>query len=279
MYQQNGAVKPYFRTIVVIPVGPNEKIESASDTLSSIERYLSSSHKVIIVDNSRKDSGAALKLRYPEIDIVKGRYSGKFACLFLNISLGTAHAFENYAFDVLLRMDADALITGPNPDLDAVAYFTQNPAVGQIGVYRFDYNGKRIRWFPVNVSMLAQALNPMSWCLPSWNGWRFREILLNAFANGYVAGQHIFGGGFFLSYACVARLYRAGILSDPRLEKLRLQEDHITSVGVLSVGFTLGDFAGGDYPFAQAWRGLPASPEELIRRKKKSCTRCTAGVA
>jgi hypothetical protein len=105
--------------------------------------------------------------------------------------------------------------------------------------------------------------------MPRWNGYRFRRILTRALRNGYKLGHSIFGGGFFLSYDCVARLYRAGVLTDPRLAKLRLQEDHITSVCVYSVGMTVGDFSGDGQPVAESWLGLPASPDELLRKNKK----------
>jgi hypothetical protein len=263
------AFKQRVHTVVVIPVGPNERIESVVDTISSIERYCSKSHRVIIVDNSCRGSGEAIKQRFSEIDVVKGRYVGKFAKLYLNISLGTAYAFENYVFDVLIRMDADALVIGSEPDAEAAAYFRAHPDVGQIGVYRYDYDGAPISWWPINLSMFAQAINPLSWVLPRWNGFRFRRILMRAFRNGYPLGHNIYGGGFFLSYACVAKLYRAGVLTDPRLAALRLQEDHITSVCVYSVGMKIDDFSGEGQPVAQSWLGLPAAPEELLRRNKK----------
>lgn len=261
--------KQCVHTVVVIPVGPSECVDSVVDTIASIDHFCSQSHRVILVDNSACGTGETLKQRFPDIDVIMGRYVGTFAHLYLNISLGTAHAYENYDFKVLIRMDVDALLIGADPDVEAAAYFEDNPEVGQIGVYRFDYDGVPMTWWPINAIMLLQAFNPLSWLLPRWSGYRFRRILMRALRNGYSLGHSIFGGGFFLSYDCVARLYRAGVLTDSRLAKLRLQEDHITSVCVYSVGLKVADFSGDGKPLAQSWHGLPASPEELLHKNKK----------
>ncbi len=252
-----------------MPVGPNEPLASIEDTVCSIEHYFDASHKIVIVDNSRKGTGERIREAHPDIDVVKGRHQGKFARLFLNISAGTAYAYENYTFEVLLRMDADALIIGARPEDDAIARFRMQPELGQLGVYETDFDGNKLKWWPINLSMALQAMNPASWFSPAWSGWHFRKLLMAALRRGYRLGSHIYGGGFFLSYACVERLYQMGVLTNDRLSTLRLQEDHITSVAVMAAGFQLGDFASGNGPMAQAWRGLPAAPETLIARGKK----------
>ncbi len=261
--------KPFHHTVVVVPFGPSEPVESILDTLDSIQRFLSPDTKVILVDNSRKGTGNIIQQSIPQADVVQGTHQGMFAHLFLNICQGTAHAYEHYGFKVLLRMDSDALITGELPDVAAAAMFEQSPNVGQLGVYKTDYHGRPMRWWPINLSMAVQALNPLSWIWPAWNGYAFRQLLVRAMRRGYEIGSHVYGGGFFLSYACVERLYRAGILTDERLDDLRLAEDHITSVSVCSVGLDAADFSSSDLPCAQAWRGLPAAPDELLAKGKK----------
>ena len=261
--------KPFHHTVVVIPLGPSEPVEHILDTLDSIQRFLSPDTKVILVDNSRKGTGNIVQQAFPDADVIHGTRQGMFAHLFLNICQGTAHAYEHYCFRVLLRMDTDALIIGELPDVEASAVFEQRPDVGQLGVFKTDYHGRPMRWWPINLSMALQALNPLSWIWPAWNGFAFRQLLVRAMRRGYPIGSHVYGGGFFLSYACVERLYRAGILTDERLDNLRLAEDHITTVSVVSVGLDAADFASGDRPCAQAWRGLPAAPDELLAKGKK----------
>jgi hypothetical protein len=263
------STKPYVKTIIVIPMGPNEPERSVLDTIASIQHYLSPSHKIIVVDNSRNGKGERIRAAAPDIDVVHGQYVGMFARLYLNISLGTAYAWEHYTFDTLIRMDADALITGPLPDEEAIAYFTAHPNVGQLGVYITDYNGRVRKWWPVNALMLSQAFNPLSWLLPRWRGFAWRTLFMRALRRGYKPGVHIYGGGFFLSHEAVRRLYMAGHLTNPGLADVRLAEDHITSVAVMAEGLDLADFASGDYPCAERWIGLPASPQELYARRKK----------
>ncbi len=265
----SNSAKPFHHTVVVIPFGPSEPVESVQDTLDSIQRYLSPNTKVILVDNSRKGTGSIIQHSFSDADVIYGTHQGMFAHLFLNICQGTAHAYEHYRFKVLLRMDSDALIIGALPDVQAAAVFEQRPGVGQLGVYETDYHGQPMRWWPINLSMAVQALNPLSWIWPAWNGFAFRQLLVRAIRQGYQIGSHVYGGGFFMSYACVERLHRDGILTDERLDDLRLAEDHITTVSVYSVGLDAADFASGDLPCAQAWRGLPAAPEELLAKGKK----------
>ncbi len=266
---QANSSKPFHHTVVVVPFGPSEPLESVLDTLDSVRHFLSPDTKLILVDNSRKGNGNIVQRTFPDADVVQGTHQGMFAHLFLNICQGTAHAYEHYCFKVLLRMDSDALIIGALPDVEAAAYFEGHPNVGQLGVYKTDYHGRPMRWWPINVSMAVQALNPLSWIWPAWNGFAFRQMLVRAMRRGYELGSHVYGGAFFLSYACVERLHRAGILKDERLDNLRLAEDHITNVSVLSVGLDAADFSLGDRPCAQAWRGLPAAPDELLAKGKK----------
>jgi len=46
-------------------------------------------------------------------------------------------------------------------------------------------------------------------------------------------------------------------------------EDHIFSLLAKSIGFHFGSLSGPGKPFALAWKGLPASPEQLYKEGRK----------
>jgi hypothetical protein len=99
--------------------------------------------------------------------------------------------------------------------------------------------------------------------------WTLRNIYRGAVANGYVAGENVFGGAYFVSADCLARLREAGFLPDYRLRNAYLQEDHLFSLLVKAIDLDFGDLATGDLPFACRWSGLPDSPTNLVGKRKK----------
>lgn len=55
---------------------------------------------------------------------------GRCGGLFLKLGGGYKYALERFHFDVLLRLDADALVIGPRPEEDALRAFATQPRVG-----------------------------------------------------------------------------------------------------------------------------------------------------
>jgi len=271
----NLSLKPHYKSIIVIPVGPNEPLAYVLDDLAAIKHYFGTDHKIIIDDNSRCGKGCALWERYPDIDIVLGDYAGMWARLYTNIGKAIQYACDTYTFDVLLRMDADALVIGPQPDDDAIRYFKLHPEQGLIGGYQFNYKEEPVYqgllgWWPQNIAISWQAFNPLSWLVPFTHFYFFRQVVLRAVRMGYSIGHQINGGAYFMSHACALRLRQAGLLVHPKLAALRLTEDVLISVLAASVGFRLGTFdRGDDTPFALEWGSMPTAPQELIARKKK----------
>jgi hypothetical protein len=271
---QQTTSKQHFTAVIVIPIGPNEPLEYALDTVASVQHYLGESQKIVIDDNSAKCSGEIIKTHFPRIDIVKGDYSGMWSKLYCNIGKAITHACDHYTFDVMLRMDADALVIGPRPELDAVEYFTKHPDVGIAGGYEYNYEGKYVYdgllgWWPMNASITYQAFNPLSFLFPSWPGYTFRKVVQEAVRNNYTIGHQINGGAYFMQYECAMRLWKSGYLTHPMLSHPRLTEDIMISVVTSAVGMKLGNLSLGDAPFALEWGGMPAHPKELVERKKK----------
>lgn len=267
-------MKQQYDLIVVIPVGPNCKIAFIEDSINSIKYYCLCTYKIILIDDSKKDSGAILKKNYPEIDIITNQQQyGLLGGLYIALSHAFTYALDNYQFKVLLRMDTDALITGFNPQEEAIRMFENNPKIGIAG---FVKRGKEPRDFAGNP---VENYWPMHQITTYALTWKFlskpkanlalRKLLIKALLNGYAMGENVFGGAYMVSELFLQKLREAKMLPDYGIRKIYLEEDHIFGLLAKAVDFELGDLETGNLPFGVSWRSLPASPEELHQRGKK----------
>ncbi|WP_419800841.1 hypothetical protein [Mucilaginibacter sp.] len=267
-------MKQQFDLIVVIPIGPNCKLPFIEDTLNSIVHYCSCTYKIVLIDDSNKNYGTILKQRYTDVDVIinKQQY-GLLGGLYIALSHAFVYVLDNYGFKALLRMDTDALITGYNPQAEAIQMFEKNPRIGLAG---FIKRGKEPRDFAGNP---IENYWPMHQITTYALTWRFlskpkanlalRKLLLKALLNGYAMGENVFGGAYIVSELYLQKLREANMLPDYGIQKIYLEEDHIFGLLTKAIDFEFGDLETGDLPFGVAWRGLPTSPEELYKRGKK----------
>jgi hypothetical protein len=262
------------KLVVLIPVGPAENPEYVRDTIESIVYFTTPSRKIIVSDNTGQNSCEYLKNLFPGITVLKTPHNygkGKYGELYINLSMGLEFMHRNYDFDVLLGMDVDALIIGPNPEEEAINFFRDNQEVGIIGSYKTVCNGderdftwprERLRKETGLFSLLRQPRH--------LRGVMFlRKIVRKSKENGYELGEHCMGGAYFASRECVSRLYQHNLLSRREIHWSRLAVDHILGLFIYAVGLRYGDFSTGTLPMGLRWRGLPCSPEELLMRGKK----------
>jgi glycosyltransferase involved in cell wall biosynthesis len=258
---------------VVIPVGPTCDLENVLDTLESVRHYVTPSHVIIVLDDSGKGTGLAVREHFGDVVVLTTEKNyGKDAGLYLNLSRGFAYAYENYSFDVLLRLDTDALVIGPNLDKDAIEHLANNPDLGIFGSYRTDCNGDP-RDFSWSRNQLAKEIGLESALRDfprRWTGWRLlRKAYHQGRLHGYEPGEHCMGGAYFISRACIGRLLQNNLLSRQEIAWSKLQEDMLFGLFIYAIGLKHGDFATGRYPMGLRWRGLPCSPEDLVAQGKK----------
>jgi hypothetical protein len=250
---------------VVLPVGPDN---DGGDTIDSIFLYATSDVRIFAIDDSRKSTTRRFLETVDErITVLQPAAQGIRGGLWTSLARTYAHIFERYAFDTLLRIDTDALVTGFNPEDDALRYFKEHPETGMLGSYRLDCNGDQ-RDFGVVSARLR-----MEYGIRGFRNMRRRRALRDwmkrASRFNYEPGEHILGAAVFLSAACVAAMYEGGYLQTDAFTDSLISEDHLFSLITVACGYELGDFATGDLPMGLRWRGLPDSPESLIRRRKK----------
>jgi hypothetical protein len=262
-------MKKFVSVIVVIPIGPKCRPDFIEDTINSFIYYTGSDYKIVLADDSQKNTGINLREKYPDIDVVETPSSmGKLCGLYVTLSLTYRYVLEHYHFGALLRMDTDALIIGPEPEKEAIQLFKARPEIGIAGQYPFTYNGE-----PWDISW------PKNQIIKYTSTYKFfRRPLANALLmlyyrralkNGYKTGESVFGGACFLSEPFLKKLAGKGLLPDYRLKNIKLEEDHLFAVLAKSVGFGFENLSSLHLPFGCAWKGLPAPPGELYEKGKK----------
>lgn len=259
------------RLAVVIPVGPTSHtpLEHVFDTLDSVLHFTTANRGIVVVDNSGEALADAIHTRFPEVIVIPSPQAyGLSGGLFKALSLGFLYAQTLWDFDILLRMDTDALLIGPALEVDALDYLAAHPRVGLFGTYRIGASGEVSEY-----SWPEQQLRHETSALGHLHDWERARMLNNlvrqAQAHGYVSGEHVLGGGYLLSPRAVRMLNRNGWLLREELFRSKLQEDHLLGLLIRAGGLELGDFGGPDQPIAVRWRGLPLAPQELVERGKK----------
>ncbi len=258
------------RLVVVIPVGPTCREEDSLDTIESVRHYTTPNRRIIIADDSANGMGHKLQQSVPELEIVTTpRNMGKYGGLYVNLSLAFAHAVKTGRFDVLLRMDTDALIIGPRPEDEAHRLFTEQPHIGIAGQYPLTYDGEPWDYSWETREMAKFNVRFLSLVRRPPGVWALRKVLRKATRDGFKIATNVFGGANCMSEDCVRKLHEAKLLPMRGLGFTRLQEDHLFGPLVWSVGKRFGDLASGRLPFGCAWVGLPASPQRLVADGKK----------
>ncbi|MFQ3567056.1 MAG: hypothetical protein SNJ59_08645 [Aggregatilineales bacterium] len=263
-------MKDQVKLVVVIPVGglsSKNRFEHIVDTVESVIHYATPSRRIVIQDNSSPlHLGQRLLDLFPELTVVRAPINyGMYGGLYKSISLALIHIHAAYDFEVLYKMDTDALLTGYGLEDDALAYFRQNPNVGQLGTYL--HTGDGIAW---PRSRLRHETSAIGWLRDRKRCATLRYYLQMAHSSGYVDGEHILGGVAIYSAKLITRLAQGDFLLREELRRTRLQEDHLFSLLCKSVGLDLASFELPEHPFAIAYQGLPAAPEALAEAGAKA---------
>jgi hypothetical protein len=249
----------YSRMVVVVPAGPRD---DAADTLRSVFRY-TEPELVVVIDDTR---GRGIGVSHPRLAVISpsATRAGPFGGLFVKLGAAFRYALEQADFDVLLRLDADALLLGPGIAEAAMARFERDPAVGALGCYRVGPDGRSRDWTPAR-KMIQAETGPRGVRRPSV---RRRLRSLRRAAPGYVPGEHALGAAVLYRRDAIGEMHRLGLLDLPELGNSRVGEDHLFGLLTVAAGYRTDDFSGPDDPLALRWKGLPASPEDLLAAGK-----------
>ncbi|MEO6916920.1 MAG: hypothetical protein ABI151_15940 [Chitinophagaceae bacterium] len=262
-------MKPYFDLVVVIPVGPGTSRSFLCDTIESLVYFTRSSYKIVIMDDSREGLGASVMADFENMDLIcTSKPSGRMGGLYISMCKAFAYVLEKYDCTLMMKLDTDALLIGPGPEQVALAFFRDNPRMAVAGQYPDEYDGRRWDFGWPRERIINGTMTWKYFKRPVGNI-VLRKVYLKALRNGYVTGENVFGGASYFSRIFLSKIREEGFLPNSTLSSMNLGEDHLFSLLAKSVGMELGDLSSGVLPFACAWKGLPASPEELHLQGKK----------
>jgi hypothetical protein len=255
------------RLAVVIPVGPGD---DAHDTVMSVLHYADPAALVLVDDSGGAVDLTSVAAQSPAVDLLPAPpdAEGNRGGLWVKLAAGYRRALELCPdLDVLLRLDADALIIGAGIAEAAADRFAGDPSLGLLGSYRIGPDGGA-RDFGPAMRVIRAEMGLRGRLRGRALRARLRERVAIAEANGYELGEHPLGGCFVHSGAAVRALSDQGLLELPELARSKASEDHLFALLTIGVGFRIGDFGGPDDPLAMRWQGLPAHPQELLARGK-----------
>lgn len=245
-----------FRAVYVVPAGPGE-LEPLGEVVESIRAWEGDAAKVIVVDDATPDvRWPRVRLRHSDVDVVRARWpTGGPPRLSPPLALGFAAALARYDWDVLCKLDTDALVTGPRLSERAAARFAEDPGLGLLGTVGIGADGT-----PEDYSYDA-------WVLRQEQRWSpvVRDRLRRARHGGY-AGPKVHGGVYLASRAAVEAVAASGDLRRNPPWWSQIGEDLWFSLAVLAAGFRLGSWGAPGEPTASASKWLPVPPEEVTDR-------------
>jgi hypothetical protein len=256
------------RVAVVVPAGPGN--DDLLDTLDSVVRYTDPDRVIVVIDDVSRTGASLPDLTAVSPDIVvfrppDGLPGDRFTGLWLKLAATYHWLVQHYEPELVLRLDADALLLGPGIEILAGRAFAADPKLGLLGSYRIGPDGAQrdFGWLAHQLRVKAGVLGLVH---P-----RRRAVIRRywqlARAQGYVDGEHVLGAGVIFRYEAIAAIDRNGWFTGPWPEVM-LGEDHIISMLTIAAGYRIGDFSGPDDPMALKWIGLPAHPDELLARGK-----------
>lgn len=249
-----------------MPVGPRCHRAFVVDTIESV-RFFAPRARIVLVDDTRSSLGAELGEAF-QLAVVPAPAHGLYGSLYLNLSAGFKEALSQ-PFRILVRLDTDALIAGDDFEAKAIECFQSDPHLGSLGSFRIGYNRIGVRETKWAKRRILLFLVLRSWMHPR-TGAMIAGLLYRARKNGYKLGESIMGGAAIYSYEAISALNDAGLLGQTGLTKMGLHEDYIFGLCLMAEGYQLGEFGDkyDDLPMGVAWKGLPASPKELMERGK-----------
>jgi len=242
-----------FQAVCLIPAGPGDW-EPLRDTLDSVLHYEGPGTKVVVVDDSSTDCRASVvQAEFPDVDVIRRGWPSAPPHNLPTVADGIDYALGKYSFDVLVKLDTDALATAASPSAAAARLFERDPRIGLAGTYRVGAEG------------LAETYDWDAWVLRHTVRWSpsVRRLLDRARSGGY-DGAKVHGGVYALSRPALEAMKASGDLDWREPWWTPLGEDFWLSVMAFANGFTLGSLGGPGEPYAIASKYTPVSKERLL---------------
>jgi hypothetical protein len=243
-------------TLFIVPAGPNDAL-ALVDTLASIRHYEQEANVVVLADGAFDLDRAAVERSFPGAHLWRPpRLSGGPPRLSPPLLWAYQRALAEFPFDVLCKLDSDALLTGTGLGSRAADHFCRHPTVGLLGSTMVRADGARAD-LRHSASVLAHERR---WS-PS-----VREAVEAAERRGW-SGNEAHGGVYLLSRRAVEALEVTHFLEAAPPWWSLVGEDLWLALGVAGAGYGIASFGAPGEPLASGQGFLPLPKEVVLERE------------
>ncbi len=265
--------------LVLTPVGPRSDAQHVADTVASFRHYMPASSTVmLLLDDRGADASDAPLPRHDNVFCIRAsdfdrshrsEHSTRGVLLYKQMR-ALERTARTLRWRCLLRLDDDAIFTGPSPHLDALGYFAEHPDVGMLGSYlrRGDGTDKRTSFARQGRRLWRQVVSAAGLLHPLMSA-HLVQLIVSAQKSGYQLGHMCTGGALFLSQDAWDDTYALWAGGGAALRHSRLADDLLLALYTCAAGYRLADFSDREQVMAINWRGLPMPLDELARLGKK----------
>jgi hypothetical protein len=211
--------------------------------------------QVLVADDSSIAAReAVVRERYPTVDVVRNPLStGGPPHLWYLCKLGIERALERYDFEQWVKMDCDALVTGPAFSEATLARLADAPQTGIAGCVDVRCDGA-----PTDYRYHAEILRR-----DIRHDRTLAAAVERAVARGWDVGNTVHGGVFTITRDACEALKREGWLDWRRPWYSLLNEDIALSLFVTACGFDMLSIGGPGGIFCTANKSLILPKEEI----------------
>ncbi len=244
------------RAVYLVLCGPGT-LDDLSELIDSIHVYDGDGTRVLVVEDATSDvRWPQVRELHPGVVVVHARWpTGGPPRLSPPLALGYREALERYDFDVVCKLDTDALLTGSGLTERAVEAFAADPSIGMLGTVGVRADGSR------------EDYSYDRWVLEHERRWSrvVRSRLARAQAAAY-DGAKVHGGVYLISRAALEALNAVGDLDIEPPWWSQIGEDLWFTLGVTAAGLRIASWGAPGEPTASASKWLPVPLNELDAR-------------
>lgn len=273
------------KCLILVPLGPNFPLAFVQDTINSFNHYMPAEDcEIWLMDDTCQITGVTssdIPLRYVRSDEVfpwpsRAGIWNTYGPLSLKLLRTMAAARTEFDFDLVLRIDTDAIVTGPSPHLDAASQFAADPQIAIIGALtkRGDGTDKTVAMraagekLTIEMGLRRMVIDLVKRHVPVSRTRQLRWLGRSARRNvHYTMGDTCTGGAVFISRKAVDRFLALGFHEMSGLRYSSCPEDWIFGLFSAAAGMRLSD--DQSQTMSINWRGLPCPPEEVVERGVK----------
>ncbi len=244
------------RAVYLTLCGPGT-LGELDELVESITAYDPEGTRIVAVQDATADvRWPAVAARHPRVDVLRCRWpTGGPPRQSPALALGLRAVQARYAPSVVVKLDTDALVTGPGLTARAQERFATDPGLGLLGT-----SGLRADGVPEEHGYDAWVLGSEVRASRA-----VRDAVARAHAGAY-DGAKVHGGIYVMAGAALARLAETRGLQRLPPWWTQISEDLWITLQVTALGLRVGSWGGPGEPTASASKWLPVPLHEISAR-------------